>query len=184
MRTLKYQLTVEEHVEANRFITGHSPSIRRRRLIVTSLGAIVYFFVGTWIGKRISADPWFYVGFGVFFATVTIVPLVWFRQWLSARTIRKMLSESSNRAALGVREVSIDEEKMSVKGETGESSVRWIGIERVTETRRHAFFYISSIHAHMLPKVSVFSGNPKEFVEAAKEYWLAANPGKVVEEYQ
>jgi len=184
MLSLKFRLTLDEQVEASCFLRYRSPTIRRHTTITYAVLSTIYFLCGILIGSRNSSDPVIVITAGILFVVVPLTPLWWFSRWLTARSVRRMLMESSNSALLGDREAVIDELELTVKNNQGEGKIVWTGIERVVESKDFVFFYLTPMLAHVFPKQNSISGDPKEFVEAAKEYWLAANPGKVVEEYQ
>lgn len=184
MAVLKYRLTVEDYVQSSRFLTNHSPSVRRRKLITSASIGMIYFLCGVWIGSRNSSNPVIVIGIGVLFVVVTMFPLAMFSRWLLGRTVRRMLDESPNRAMFGEREAIADERGLTTKSENSESLVMWTGIERVVESKDFTFFYLSSMHAHAFPRRNAISGDPVEFIEEAKRYWLAANPEKNVESYR
>lgn len=181
MDSLKFQLTIDDYVRANRFLLAHSPSIRSRRRKVILFAGLIYLCTGLWLGSRLSADPVTIMAVGAIFMLGTMIPLWYLREWITARSIRKLMEEANNRGALGERELQIDAEGISVRSPVSNSRILWSGIERFIEERAFAFIYISSIQAVTIPKQEVFSGKPQEFIKQAKQYWLAANPGKTVE---
>ncbi|MCA9094281.1 MAG: YcxB family protein [Planctomycetaceae bacterium] len=189
MLSLKFQHSFEDLVKANRLMADHSPTMRRMRKFALILIGIIFFLLGILNGISISSNS-VLINPVIILSPIVLYLLViqfLFRRlfhWSAGWSFKRMLRETSNQALFSEREVTVDDQGIIAKSGLGESKFQWRGIDRVVESEEFALFYISSVQAITVPMQKVISGNPKRFVEAAKEYWLAANPGKVVEEYQ
>ena len=100
--------------------------------------------------------------------------------WLLPRTtdrqVRNFLKEGANKGMIGEHELEIDEQGLFERTAFNESRQSWACVERIERTETHAFIYISSMAAHVIPRDSATVGDFEPFVEKATEYWLAANP--------
>ena len=86
------------------------------------------------------------------------------------------IKQGTNKGTLGEHELEIDDNGLVERTEVTETRQSWHGVERIVETDEHAFIYVSSMMAHVIPKHSVIAGDPNEFIARAKQLWLAANP--------
>lgn len=95
------------------------------------------------------------------------------------RQIRRLYKEGANKGVIGRHELEIDDDGLVERTEVNETRQSWRGVERIAETDEHAFIYISSMAAHVIPKHSMTVGDPDAFIDRAKELWCAENPEAV-----
>lgn len=178
---IKYELTLDDYIAFNLFHTSNSGALRRRRIVGTVLTSFITF-VGTLL---IGHPPELGIGFSVIIALFCVV-ISWYVYKLAygraqSRTVRRMYQEGCNKSILGPREVTIDENSIFSRSEFIEARYFWKGVDRIIETPDHAFLYVAAVSALIIPKREIASGDPLQFIEQAVEYWLAANPEKVVD---
>ena len=98
------------------------------------------------------------------------------------RQARRLYKEGTNKGVFGQHEIEIDDDGLVERTEVNETRQSWHGVERIAETDEHAFIYISSVMAHIIPKQSVTAGDPDTFIARAKQLWLVANPDAMAEQ--
>lgn len=178
---IKYELTLEDYLEFNRFHTTNSAAVRRQKYLGTFM-IFVGSFSGTWL---VGHPPELGVAFSAFIALLCLLASWYGYSFLMARAqakiARQMYQEGSNKAILGLRVVEIDETALVSRAEFFETRYFWKGIDRIVETPDHAFLYVASLAALIVPKRRIEFGDPLQFIDQAVEYWLAANPDKVVD---
>ena len=54
--------------------------------------------------------------------------------------------------------------------------MKWPAVERIGASEGRTFIYLSSAHAHIIPKDQVFSGDYDEFVSAARKAFNSTAP--------
>ncbi len=94
-------------------------------------------------------------------------------RWQHERYIRKINKEGKNRGVLGEHELSIEEDGIIEKTDVNENKLLWESVEHIASTENHTFIYISPIMAHVIPRLSVISGNYDDFVTELKKRYPA-----------
>ncbi|HLN29980.1 MAG TPA: YcxB family protein [Gemmataceae bacterium] len=111
------------------------------------------------------------------FMMVLPLPLAYlFRHRLSSLRGRFVLRLGGNRKLLEPQRMRIDAEMVTLSTAWSSASVKWSAIERIDVTENHAFIYVSTQQAYILPKHAF--GDDVEFtrfVETAQGYFRAAN---------
>lgn len=178
---IKYELPLDDYLEFNRFHTSNSATLRRRKYFGTFVLFVASFSV-KWITGH---PPELGIAFSAFIAVLCLLASWFGYSFLMARAqariARQMYQEGSNKAILGPRVVEIDETALVSRAEFFETRYFWKGVDRIVETPDHAFLYVASLAAMIVPKRRMESGDPLQFIDQAVEYWLAANPDKIVD---
>src|SRR5207244_2763036 len=104
--------------------------------------------------------------------------LVWYvnRHRLAARAVRKELSKGKNSKLLETRKLAISPDGISDYSSDSAGITVWSGIEKIAVTKNHAFFYVNTASAMILPR-RAFSNDLEftNFIETAQHYFDAAN---------
>jgi YcxB-like protein len=98
---------------------------------------------------------------------------VWVRPYLLARLAKQSLTDPENRKRwLGWRRTVIGPGGLSVRGEgIGSSNVKWTAIQKIPATREHAFLYMTTAVAIIVPRRAFASdADFRNFVAAARAY--------------
>ena len=169
-------ISPDDLIAFNLFHYANSPTLRRQRL---RLGfGLPMILVALWLLLVIASDEPAERARGLW--PVLFLPLlyhvVFFRRLRKriAKQVNKLLSEGENKNDLGKHTISISPEGLVSKGQFSEEKRSWQAIERIAETPDHAFFYVSSTSAIIIPK-RTFSAEfgVDEFVARAREYHSA-----------
>jgi hypothetical protein len=97
-----------------------------------------------------------------------------------ARMMRRLYERGPDRWVLASRRLIIGPEAYSVIGAPYHTQIAWAGIWKIAVTKEHAFFYLSPMHAYIVPR-RAFS-DPKsfeEFVALARRFHDAPMPAPV-----
>nr|WP_272507525.1 YcxB family protein [Clostridium aestuarii] len=82
-----------------------------------------------------------------------------------------MFNEGKNVNILGSRSLSVTEEGITSVNNSGESKTNWSSVEKITETKKHIYIYISAINAYIIPVRAFKNENEKgEFLNILKQY--------------
>ncbi len=172
---VKYHITVEDVVALHRHVMN-SPTTRKNKfrwiLVVMLLLAATLFIP---LPEEELIRP-VVVAFAVVWGAAFLILVFVVGPALMDRHVRGVYKEGANKGTIGQHEIEIDENGLVERTEVNEARWTWGGIERIEESDTHAFIYVSSVMAHIIPKQSVFAGDPGTFIAKARELWRSANP--------
>ena len=173
---IKYDVTIEDLVAFNRYHCAHSPTVKKsKRTFVIYLPALLVFIAA-------FVSPTEEVSRSVLVAITVVIAgalSIFFNYSLTSaldRQARRLYKEGESKGLLGQHEVEIDNNGFVERTEVNETRQLWQGVEKIVETNEYAFIYISSMLAHVIPKLSITAGDPEAFIARAKQLWLAADP--------
>lgn len=165
---IKYNVTIDDLVAFNQFYHKHSAygrRIKRTWGLVFPLGLFLFFCL---IG--VSQKDWVAPIVGGVFAGL----IIWGNAgggWRKriGKTVRKMYEEGSNKSAVGLHELELNEYGIIVKDQYGESTHSWDGIERLGFTPDYTFIFISSVAGFSIRGTTVVEGDYSAFVSNLKQ---------------
>lgn len=177
---ITYDLTIDDMVAFNQYHNSTSPTVKRTKYRLIFVAS----FIAIGLSLVIKPTPEFTrlemvtvaVGYSIFCFLLT---LYLFRS-SARRFIPRLLKESSNKGLIGWHELEVDKDGLVEKTEVNETRHSWLGISKIVETETHAFIFVSSIMAHVIPKNSISSGNVDQFITQAKLYY-SENSGDKLE---
>lgn len=161
---LTYSVKIEDLVTFNEYHSEHSPFFRRARRnyqLNTSLSVLLALgFLGY------LAKSWTYPIVGAVFATAfaAMAPRRFRKQIRKAAA--RCYEEGENKGTIGIHSLEILDTGLLETNPTGNQSIKWAGIERVTSTSTHGYIYVSSNAAHVVPRASVTDGDYDAFMAA------------------
>lgn len=179
---LRYNLTVEDMVALNRYHYAHSPTIRKTKLKYIILVSVLFIAASFLLPPKPGLTRPMIVAGAVILAALFSMIFIYRYSASLERNVRRLFKEGTNKGIICEHEIEIDEHGLVEKTEFKETRQSWQGVERIVETQSHVFIYMSSMAAYVIPKESVAAGDPYQFVESAKQFWLAANPEKRAEQ--
>lgn len=95
--------------------------------------------------------------------------LRWAEPRLLRRYVAKALRAGRNQGVFGRQRVTLTPEGITEANELRQSTVRWPAVERVVRDRAHAYIYLSSMSAVVVPQRAFASaGEFEEFVRTAE----------------
>ncbi|MDY6898800.1 MAG: YcxB family protein, partial [Cyanobacteriota bacterium] len=81
------------------------------------------------------------------------------------RNAKKMLREGSGKGIIGEHILELTNTEIIERTNFNEMKTNIASLERVETSSVHAFIYISSIHAHVIPRSSIIEGNFEAFLQ-------------------
>ena len=163
---IDYQLTKQDYIDFNMNYMSNSKTIKRlfiaQRYIVP-----IMFLVLPFVLIRVTNIPlgyWF-----KFFLVCSVIWIIFYPKyfkWTVSKRIIKMLDEGENVDMLGKRSLTLTEKGIVDCSTLSELNTDWRVIEKITQTQKHIFIFISSVSAYILP-VHVFKNEneKKRFID-------------------
>ncbi len=153
--TVEFERTVEDIIEFNLFHMSHSPSIRRQALFAQIAVAVLVFIVSLAVGSLLNLDKRTLTYFDYELFLVLSVASFFIFPYLNKaeviRGLRKATTEGDNKALLGHQTISLSPDHILVKTQNSESKYTWASINKIVQSDKYIFLYISSISAIAIP---------------------------------
>lgn len=157
---IKYNVLMDDLIAFNKFHYEHSASARRSNLIfgvIFPLGIFIWsciegLFKGSWSSPIIGG-------------VIGGLLMLWIfggRRRRFEKAARKILSEGSNKGAVGEHELELAENGLIEKSEYGEARFSWDIVERLGFTPDYTFIYTGSSSGIIIPKAGVIEGDYEE----------------------
>ncbi len=163
---IEYERTMDDLIEFHLFHYAHSGSIRRQtltwRVVMAFLTALLPFGIIFLLYRQVTPL--------LFLLSLLGGALIFFiYPYLDQKSItgrlKKMLSEGNNQAILGHQAMSLSPEGIFSKSQTGESKLNWASIDKVVQSEKYIFLYISSTNAIVIPtRVFATENQRQEFM--------------------
>jgi YcxB-like protein len=179
---VEYVLTVEDYVAFNKYQLASQPASRRHMswvwlvLLVILLGL---FLLPTLSGPKRQPPPevnWWTTAFDISLLVVPLVLvvafLVWGRPYLVTLQVKRVVTHPHNqKRLLGWRRTSIGPEGLAVRGEDVHLVLAWPAIRKLALTPQHAFIYITTLEAIIVPRRPFASDEEfQRFAETVRAY--------------
>lgn len=175
--TAEYEITKDDLSAFNLYHHFHSPTARRQYLRALFIPALVWLAIcmGIWyLADRGRGTP--VRTFQDLLPLFSGVPLyLFYFPWAYRRKIRKaidgMVNEGRNRSLFCRHRVCISPEGITESAEFGQTSMAWLGVERVVQSGDYAFIYTNAVAAIIVPRRAfAVPAEFEEFVGAAGDY--------------
>jgi hypothetical protein len=176
---VEYELTTEDLIAFQRYHQQNPPSPQQRGGPATALvgGFVFLMFVTAGLFFFLSDNPtasWYIlmVPFVVLGAAAMLLGLIVYARLTAPRQLSRAMQQGRNAEKfLGWRRLSIDAEAIRNTSEFASATYLWHGIDKVGATLDHAFFYINTTTAVIVP-CRAFRDDRlfKDFVDAARHY--------------
>ena len=173
---VRYLNTLEDLVAFNRYHCAHSPAVRKTKLTWMIWVSALLIAGSLFIPPTAEFSRPNIVATAIVSAGLFSVVFIYRFPAVMDRQVLRLYQEGENKGTLGEHELELDDNGLVERTEVNESRLSWQGVERIAETDEHAFIYISSMMAHVIPKQSVTSGDVEAFMAKAKQLWHEANP--------
>ena len=168
---MKIQYTVEQD-DLRAFLLyamRTNPVIKRQRRIVGVVIAFFFLLIATHLAYRDhSAIP--YLWFGVLGGAYL---LYFFKRapTVSKKQVARLYPENDNRGVLCEHTLELNVSGVVETTNAGEQKTKFAGIHKLVDSADHAFIFIGTQMAHVIPKSKVLSGDLNEFMAKLKEKW-------------
>ena len=179
--SVAFENTKEDLIAFNLYHHAHSPTTRRQlqqpwirtTAIWLLVFGLIWFFAdqrrGTPLQTFLDLLPLLYGLIGYLLFVLVYYPFAYRRT--IRKTVDSMADEGKNRGLLGPHRVTLTAESIIEATDFSESTTSWKAVERVANSGEHAFIYVNSLAAIMVPR-RAFAGVAEfnEFVNAATVY--------------
>lgn len=175
---IDYQLTKQDYIDFNMNYMSNSKSVKRLFIAQRYILPIIFLLMPFML-IRVTSIP-----LGYWFKGFLVCSVLWvifypkYFKWSVSKRIIKMLDDGDNKDMLGKRSLSLTEKGIIDCSTLSESKTDWSAIEKVTQTQKHIFIFISSVAAYILP-VHVFKNEieKKRFIDKLN-YMVLKSKGK------
>ncbi len=160
---------VDDLYALNEHIARNLPTIRRQILIVW-LGIPILFVLLGLVLAQLSGDiSSAYTYFAAAFLFLPFYPV--FIKWCRRRNVRMLLQSGRNLGIFGQQKIVLSPTEIARFSKYGHAAYYWPAVERIEVAANHAFVFVSSVNAFLIPKKDF----PNEydfdlFVETARKY--------------
>lgn len=167
-----YSFELDDAIVFQRFHLDQSPTIRNFRrnafFIAVIIGFLLFVGILRLLGDK-SNVPWLCAAIGaigVSFLYAIIPAQLRSKLWtlFLDRFVRKLYAEGKDQAALGRKEVELEDDALTIRSAVSESTILLRAVERIGSTDQYAFNYPSSVEAIVVPHSKVIEGDYEEFV--------------------
>jgi hypothetical protein len=167
MVEIEYQVREQDLIAFNEHQLQSSaqlqPSLRRHQTVIPGILAVIALFLWFYFQDSLSA---IYVGVTAL-AWGLLAPL--YLRWSVRRQLRKMYSEADKVNLLGDSRLRIERHSLVEVTQGGESRVAWSTVLRIEATKNHAFIFLTTDTALVIPRATVTKGNLHDFIRQADE---------------
>lgn len=163
---IKYRIELDDIVAFNRYHIDHSAAMRRTKwLLMWGSGTAI---LASTSALAVLDNSIILFVLGVAGAILGVLLLQ--RLWTSSheKQVRRLYSEGANKRILGVHELELGEDRLTERSDTGGQETVFSAVERIVTTDGHAFIYIASVIAHVIPRSKVIEGDIEAFVGAVQ----------------
>ncbi|MBU3143700.1 YcxB family protein [Clostridium sp. CF012] len=175
---IDYQLTKQDYIDFNMNYMSNSKSVKRLFIAQRYIVPIIFLLMPVML-IRVTSIP-----LGYWFKVFLVSSVLWiifypkYFKWSVSKRISKMLDEGENTDMLGKRSLTLTEKGIIDCSTLSESKTDWSVIEKITQTQKHIFIFISSVAAYILP-VHVFNNEneKKRFIDKLN-YIIQKSKGK------
>jgi Ca2+/Na+ antiporter len=149
---IEYNLAAEDYIHFNLFHLKHSKTSLKSLYLQRYLSPL--FFILVSIVFAIMGDLHLLSTLIPFLVLsilwVIFYPKLFYRH--VRKNVQKMFKEGKNEALLGEHTMILMEEGFVESNSTGESKVKWSGIQEVKEDEEYLYLYNSAVSAYIIPK--------------------------------
>jgi hypothetical protein len=168
---VQFELAKEDYIQYNLHYMRESEAIKKSFFIQRYVVSLIYLVL-PFILVKVSDMPFRYLMI-VFLVTYLIWVLYYPKYFASftKKRLQKIINEGKNVSLFGARSISLDQGGIVESSNTGESKTSWTAVERVEETNKYIFIYVSSVNAYIVPaRAFADLKQKKEFIDILKEY--------------
>ncbi|WP_100333962.1 YcxB family protein [Bacillus alkalisoli] len=149
---IRYNLTEDDFLHFNLFHLQNSQTAKKSLMLQRFVSPL--FFLGFSYVFSVILDVPFLAMFIPFFI-LSIVWILFYPKYFYShviRNVKKMIKEGKNEGLLGNHVFSLNEDGFSEETSSGETKVKWSGVNEFKEDDKFFYIYNSSVSAYILPK--------------------------------
>lgn len=162
---IHYELNKKDYIDFNMNHFSISPTLKRTIFLQRYIFSIIYLII-PFVLTTVSDIPFGY--WASIFGITYILWVVFYPRYFMKtvqRNIEKLMNEGHTKSMLGEHSLTLTDEGVIEKNNSGETKTNWSSIEKIVQTDEHLYIYIDSIKAYIVP-IKAFKG------ESEKQYFL------------
>lgn len=167
----QYELTKEDYIQYNLHHMRESETVKKSFFIQRYIVSLIYLVL-PFILVKVSDMPFWYLM--IIFLVTYLIWVLYYPKYFASFTkkrLQKIINEGKNVSLFGTRYISFNQDGIVESSDTGESKTNWTAVERVEETNKYIFIYVSSVNAYIVPTRAFKDLNQKnEFIEILKQH--------------
>ena len=152
---IKYNLTEEDFLHFNLFHLQNSQTAKKSLMLQRFVSPI--FFIGfSYVFSNLLDVP--FLGMFIPFLIISILWVIFYPKYFYnhiTRNVKKMIKEGKNEGLLGKHDLNFNEDGFTEETSTGETKVKWSGVNEFKEDNEFFYLYNSSVSAYIIPKRDV-----------------------------
>ena len=158
---------LEDYLKFNEYHIKHSPTHKRKKLILYVLPAITFIFLT--LSER-NYNPVFLMLSALFpVGWLCGAPLYW--RYSMRQQIKSLLKEGDNSCTYDKQTLSIHPEGATNISETAEVKIKWKAVNKVVTPDSAVYVYVGAMKAFIVPNTAFASDSQRqEFLEMALRY--------------
>jgi hypothetical protein len=168
---IEHELDIDDFIAFQKYHLAHADKSKQptwvRWFFFVFLGMVALIHV---VGMIAWGDWSPYALIVVLIVAVVLGYSLFYRRLLGW-VLRRRLKDPAYQKLLGGRKLEITPDGISLSWTAGNSTTLWSGVSKIIATEQHAFFYLSPVEAHILPKRAFPSDAAFwDFVETARRF--------------
>ncbi|MDP8223200.1 MAG: YcxB family protein [Candidatus Lernaella stagnicola] len=167
---ITYSFDVSDVSALSRRIAVSSSRYRWARRAVLLIGAAVVFSAA-WPGEESQAPFWAYMVVGVFGIAIWAVLLWLLTRFLSPLLNRFLFRKAENPMFGQPVTLTLAGDYFTIESPHSSGKTKWSLVHRFDVTSTHAFLFVGSFQAYVIPRAKVVSGDFDAFTAEATRLW-------------
>ena len=162
---IDYQLTKQDYIDFNMNYMSNSKTVKKLFIAQRYIVPIIFLLIPFIMIKATSIPLGYWVNVFLVCYVLWVIFYPKYFKWTVSKRILNMLDEGENADMLGNRSLTLTEKCIIDSSTLSESKTDWSVIEKITQTKKHIFIFISAVAAYILP-VRVFKdeNEKKKFI--------------------
>ncbi|MBI2844295.1 MAG: YcxB family protein [Armatimonadetes bacterium] len=164
---IRYRVELDDIVAFNQFVVDTSKEMRRQRRSWLIAIFAIYVTIGCLQAMfRHSFAPILY---WLLFSAVFTAWYYRASRRVNRKRIKRLYSEGKNKGDLCEHELELLPDGICERTSVGEQKATFAGIERIVTNDTHAFIFIGSLLAHVIPRSKIAEGDLDALIAALRE---------------
>lgn len=166
---IQFETTIDDLIAFNKYHYANSSTFQKQKKRDTIILPIIIFVLLITLYALIQS--WEILLFGLIFLSLYIFFIL--RAYKSGiyKNVKKIIEEQDTKGTIGKHILKINEDGLTEITEVNERKDKWSGVQKIVVDNDHAFIYVGTLQAHVIPKGRIIEGNFDEFIERAESYW-------------
>ncbi len=175
MISINYEITLEDILQFNLYVQKQSPSQQRFISFIQYFFPIIIIFLSFYLIYMVGLQLQ-----SILYIIFSILWFVFIPKLIRITTkyqAKRLLGEGKNSAMLGNFILTLSENSIHYRSDSGESTTHWNGINKISESNQYIYIFLSSISAYIIPKKAFAKDEElNNFLDFAKNCFHQSNP--------